>query len=139
MNDEKRKFDPLEVTEILIPQRDFVDLIVKLAIENHARGAFEISATNTFKTAVKLFADVWNMHGAVGEHAQLSIDIECDRVDNGGGDYVHVPRPKRAQMLGIFATLVETIVQLDERNDRRAIANLMYFLKEYWSLADELE
>ena len=140
MNDENNALDPMDIIqEILLHPQELVDLIANIAIENHARKAYVLTCPEVFEMAIDAIAKLWDLPEGNAEIAILRIKKSCADLDDDCGGYYPVPRPNRLKMLAIFATLNETVVLLNWYAERRAVGNFTYFLKEYWSLADELE
>ena len=138
--DETSALDPMDIIqEILLHPQELVDLIANVAIENHARKAYVLTCPEMFEMAIDAIAKLWDLSEGNAEIAILRIKTTCAELDNDCGGYYPVPRPNRLKMLAIFATLSETVVLLNWYSERRAVGNFTYFLKEYWSLADELE
>jgi hypothetical protein len=134
MNDENNALDPMDIIqEILLHPQELVDLIANIAIENHARKAYVLTCPEVFEMAIDAIAKLWDLPEGNAEIAILRIKTTCADLDNDSGGYY------RLKMLAIFATLSETVVLLNWYAERRVVGNLTYFLKEYWSLADELE
>jgi len=40
------------------------------------------------------------------------------------------------EIVSIIGTLIETMVSLPEKDDREAVASLIYFLKDYWAIGE---
>jgi hypothetical protein len=122
----------------LLEPKKLLDIVVQNAIENYASGTFELYDEDVFRPTLTPIVKAWELPDYYGEHARLSVQIECERMEEHYDEYVS-PELHGEQIISILATLTETIVRLDDGTDRLAVASLMDFLKDFWAVADNLD
>ena len=139
MKNENSAKDTLDTApKTLIPPQALLDIIAKLAVENYALGMFEIDETDVFRPAIKPIAKAWELPEHAAEHTLRAIRVSCVGIDEGTHERDAFPELSGKQILAVFAALTESLVRLDSREDRRAVAELMGFLKDYWAISDSL-
>lgn len=127
------------IQEMLVVPQDLVGHIAALAIENYALGTFELDENDVFRAAIEPIAKVWVLDALCVESTLGEIQNACEMLNRDDDEPTDFKDFSGSLMLRILATLTDTIVYLDELSDRQAIANLVYFLKDYWAIEDNIK
>jgi len=127
------------VREPLISLEEMLDYLTEGAIELYALGFIEdLSQPDVFRNAMQPLAIVWGDEDGLVEKAMATVHEKCIALGDSGISAVDSKVFGRERILAIFITLTDTIVWLDSREDRLRIAELIYFLKDFWDIEGSL-
>jgi len=134
---------PLDIVqELLVSPEDMLNFLTAGAVELYALGVTEdICQPDVFRNAMHPLALAWNVEDEQTEHALAAVTEQCKAIaedEDYDPEKSAFKEPSHKKILAIFATLTDTIVWLDSREDRLRIAELIYFLKDFWDIEGSL-
>ena len=128
------------IQQLLVSPEEMLSFLVEGAVELYFLGVTEeINQPDVFRNAMRPLAVAWCVEEELVKKALAVVTEKCKAIDeseNTEETSSKVPGNKR--ILAIFATLTDTIVWLERREDRLRIAELLYFLKDFWDIEGSL-
>ena len=116
------------------------------AIELYALGAeAEDKGPEIFINAMRPVAEAWSLVDGELEEAQAKVAAQREATlkHQEGEEYplmmdeIWLFRDVQGkEIVSVIGTLIDTMVWLPEKDDRDAVASLIYFLKGYWAIGE---
>lgn len=129
--------EPIDIIQqLLLSPEELLKRLTDGSAELYALG-FTDGEPDVFTNAIPPVAKVWEIDSIIVENAIEALTQQRDLYDDpDNSDTFQHGILNGKEKLALLFTLIDSLVWLDNKEDRKVVSQLIYFLKDYWAIGE---